>query len=61
MTNKLKPRPFCGGEAFLYDPKGDYETGYKGVTCENDCILMLTLAFASEGDAITAWNTRKGK
>lgn len=52
---KLKPCPFCGGEAELWDNK--LERRLYGVICkECDC---MTPYFESEVEAIEAWNRRE--
>lgn len=62
-NNKLKPCPFCGGEAELYESKECWR-----IYCidENnvDCILgALDYDYMkpSRDEAIKAWNTRKGE
>jgi Lar family restriction alleviation protein len=71
MNKELKPCPFCGGEATLYDYEEsrdiydketlgyvdtEYFTKY-GVDCEFcGCIVADR---NSEAEAIEAWNTRK--
>lgn len=50
MTNELKPCPFCGGEAFLYDRLHPY------VEC-SDCVAA-TAFHETIGQAIESWNTR---
>lgn len=52
---KLKPCPFCGGEAELWDNKLTHRL--YGVICKKcDC---MTPCFESEVEAIEAWNRRK--
>lgn len=55
MTEKLKPCPFCGGEAALWKTlSGDYH-----IECINMCdIKPGTLCYHTKEKAITAWNTR---
>jgi len=60
---KLKPCPFCGGEATLKDFTGDeYCPGY-AVQCNNgdtrNCGICGTPIYAEKEQAIKAWNTRK--
>jgi len=54
--DKLKPCPFCGGEAeVLLDESSDYREHWEWyVSCINDCPMY----FKSEEEAIKAWNTR---
>lgn len=51
MTDKLKPCPFCGGEADT-----EWHHGYYGVRCES-CYAEVTAD--GMNDTIEAWNTRK--
>lgn len=52
---KIKPCPFCGGEAELWDNKLAYRL--YGVICkECDC---MTPHFTTGEDAIEAWNRRE--
>lgn len=53
MSDKLKPCPFCGGEAKLFEDK-DYQI--YSVTC-TECDAG-TNAYGIEQDAIEAWNGR---
>lgn len=52
---ELKPCPFCGSKAITYQVEGQHY-----VSCENaDCIVCVDMnSFASEDDAIAAWNRR---
>lgn len=54
MSKKLKPCPFCGGEAELYGEEMDY-----GVRCkdEDNCEGKVD-HFATERLAVKAWNRR---
>lgn len=57
---KLKPCPFCGGEAEIV--KGRYANGtivYK-VRCANvtDCKVLPETIFGEKEKAIAAWNRR---
>lgn len=67
MTDKLKPCPFCGGEAEVYYAPGNDIVGIPcfGVACGN-CKTMIgtvkdgtTDFFRTPQEAIKAWNTRK--
>ena len=51
---KLKPCPFCGGEAKTY-----HANGY-GVGCDNGwcSVRVETFAFPTKKEAIEAWNAR---
>ena len=51
MTDKLKPCPFCGGEADT-----EWHHGYWGVRCKS-CYAEVTAD--GMNDAIEAWNNRK--
>ena len=60
--NKLKPCPFCGGEAVLepYKSRKGYEAN---IQCNGGCILnMATITYDTEEEAIeavtNAWNRR---
>lgn len=53
MNDKLKPCPFCGGKAKLFEDK-DYQI--YSVTC-TECDAG-TNAYGIEQDAIDAWNGR---
>ena len=56
MSNKLKPCPFCGGEAVMtYSNKGFQ------IFCDNeDCILNALEMYNknTEDEAVEAWNNR---
>lgn len=57
--SKLKPCPFCGGEAKLYSA-GFTMTKIYAVECMK-CNVMYPLIFADEGVAIEKWNKREGE
>ena len=64
MSEKLKPCPFCGGNASLhFDPEGVKDTmGRKWaytITC-NRCAASSGLCFSME-QAVDAWNRRSGE
>lgn len=50
MTDKLKPCPFCGGEAKWFNTESK-------VYCVKCC--CSTAAFIDKRDATKSWNTRK--
>ncbi|MFI3254420.1 MAG: Lar family restriction alleviation protein [Eubacteriales bacterium] len=52
MTEKLKPCPFCGGEASLYE----YNRVQHSVECDN-CKVGQPI-FTTEVEAWSKWNTR---
>ena len=55
MENKLKPCPFCGGEAKMMTTYIGEMREYN-VTCRMcSCILI---SFTTEQEAINAWNMR---
>lgn len=56
MSEKLKPCPFCGGEAKIQE----YNGGFAAVGCSNGRCYMHPHAFgfASAEDAIQKWNRR---
>ena len=51
MTDKIKPCPFCGGEA-----DAEWHHGYWGVRCNNCNAEVIADGM---NDAIELWNTRK--
>ncbi len=53
---KLKPCPFCGGEAIIYENDEDDE--YM-IGCKNCCAAEPMTEWASKENAIAQWNTRK--
>ncbi len=53
--DKLKPCPFCGGEATIRKYEYFSEDTYN-VYCE-ECGCEISMYY-SEGDAIDAWNRR---
>ena len=57
MTDKLKPCPFCGGEALLHDEEYK-ECGIYWVGCFNaDCKMHpVTADYTHEESAVAAWN-----
>lgn len=68
--DRLKPCPFCGGEARLIEAEiGMFEDGY-AVYCDGTCDVKMgvggrlgeaykwTPTFRTEAEAIEAWNTR---
>ena len=60
MTEKLKPCPFCGGEARI----NIFAHGWNGysVSCSNIYKCRATQEkFNTEKEAIEAWNTRVGE
>ncbi len=57
MSEKLKPCPFCGSEAFLIN-----EGKFWAADCENiDCIIRRTRYYITEQEAVEAWNRRVGE
>lgn len=65
MNNeKLKPCPFCGGEAELqYGGRGDRESaGMSFVRCKGCCAIgkkfEVSRKYSSDEEAIEAWNRR---
>lgn len=52
---KLKPCPFCGGEAFL-DDRADGCYGVYSVFCR-ECLASLK-SYLKKEDAIESWNKR---
>ena len=53
-TTELLPCPFCGGEAAWFS----YANGEYDVKCRNAMCLAKTCRYATEAEAIAAWNTR---
>lgn len=65
MKTKLKPCPFCGGEAELIPILMDYDTAESFVRCRNCFAKGKTYKTAVRGEdklrekqAIAAWNRR---
>lgn len=59
--SELKPCPFCG-DTYIRPPylrDGSYRIGCNTVNCI--CLHTQGKGFASEEDAIKAWNRRVGK
>ena len=57
--SELKPCPFCGGEADISDEGTGTEPFRYWVYCPNNaCFVEGTAAYATEAEAIEAWNTR---
>lgn len=64
MSEKLKPCPFCGGEAtqlFRLTPEGEerYIYGCCTIKCVGN-VLGLRWGFKTDKEAIEAWNRRAG-
>ena len=57
MPNELKPCPFCGCKAVLYENKIVDKT-YYGITCMN-CTVRI-FGFATKEIAMQQWNRRNG-
>ena len=59
MSEKLKPCPFCGGEAYTEGDKVKLQDGFGFwfVACKNQCGVMLGY-FNTENEAIKKWNRR---
>lgn len=55
MTEKLKPCPFCGGEAEAHEVTFPYH--YWDVWCDGECFGHFCEK-PTEAEAIAAWNTR---
>ena len=55
MNEKLKPCPFCDGEATVIKPEDNCRRGYN-VDCLNGDVW--TKSYDTEQEAINAWNTR---
>lgn len=53
MNEKLKPCPFCGGEAKLYYTEFYEEFAVQCTWCKAD-----RYGYPTEQEAINAWNTR---
>ena len=54
---KLKPCPFCGGEAVTENHHNRY-TDWWEVKC-TDCSTAMNERYEYEFEAVEAWNTRK--
>lgn len=59
--SKLKPCPFCGGEATIYNGNGNC-FGYISIGC-SDCgfVIKEFLVDFSEDDVVNKWGTRYGE
>lgn len=53
MSNELKPCPFCGGEAVIYQNYDEY--GYWSISCDACHVEMISGVRAI---LVSAWNTR---
>lgn len=53
---KLKPCPFCGGEAIVYE---DNEYDKYSIGCKNCCDCEPITKWTRKKEAIALWNTRK--
>ena len=51
---KLKPCPFCGGEATIYKSKIGF-----GVMCKYTPFCCTMVGYKTKEEAINAWNNRK--
>ena len=62
MNKKLKPCPFCGGEAQDYRVT-DYpkEVGKRYSVICNRCGARITTTYQQRTQAIHDWNTRAGE
>ena len=59
MTDKLKPCPFCGGEAILNKRISSYDgTAFYGVLCVNTGCCDIPSLYTKD-QAVDKWNTRK--
>ena len=56
MSERLKPCPFCGGEAAYYP--NIYAPGGSIFCLNRDCILHIRIEFHSKEEAYQTWNTR---
>jgi len=58
MDNELKPCPFCGEEAEMYETN----EGCRVLCFGSGCIMnALKVQYTHEKFAIAAWNKRSGK
>ena len=63
MNIKLKPCPFCGGEAKFEEVTIEFNSGfwdYGGIVIKCSKCGVQTNAYSQTGMAARAWNTRKG-
>lgn len=56
---KLKPCPFCGGEAELWRASADRRRS-AWIACMGKCAVLITKEHTTDDDAIAAWNRRAG-
>lgn len=54
-TERLKPCPFCGGGAHMFQVCGD---GDYVVGCDAEGCWTTQGAYATEAEAVAAWNRR---
>ena len=56
---KLKPCPFCGGEAVFISAKKDKRRQSNKIECANKpCVSIIMAAFIGEENIIMLWNRR---
>ena len=61
MTDELKPVPCgCGGEAWTDYIIGEPSEGVGWFVCCKNCEIQLPPEYATEAEAITAWNRAMG-
>ena len=56
-TNKLKPCPFCGGEAEIIEVK-DNPPETIAIQCKSGCGVSVHHKWMEENVLVEAWNTR---
>ena len=60
MMEKLKPCPFCGVDAKLFDTESIYGNYFWVECCGLDCPIpeIVTEDYETKQEAIRVWNTR---
>lgn len=61
LTDKLKPCPFCGEDAKVYEiPSIFRNSPFFGILCGSDDCIALTMSadYQTEQEAMKAWNKR---
>jgi Lar family restriction alleviation protein len=57
---KLKPCPFCGGEAIIEQDEYWY-LEWAVSCCNEDCVCYIGRSYRTKEETIAAWNRRDGE